>query len=329
MTAPPGPEEGKRPPPPRDAGTGGAFRRRAAKPVNAGYSRMVQLAKVAFPLAALGILALVAAWPSFVETTPPKLAANPADSDLVQPRYFAVDEKGQPFSLTAKRAKEKDPAAGLVDLDEPEAEMTELSGAWVTMRGRMGEYNRQTKILHLKGDVRILRDDGTEYRTEEAFSDVAAGTAWGDSYIVGQGPQGEVAGQGFRMSDRGKTMVFTNRAAAATPAGPPPDAPKPDAPASDAAHPMPAPLPTPSTPPQPAPIPPLPIPPLHPPPVSAPPPGAPIASPPIPSPPIPNIAATAPDIDEPPPKPSVEAPAAPTGWTPPPPRRKPIPPKRK
>ena len=364
MTAPPGPEEGKRPFPPRDAGAGGAFRRRAAKPVNTGYSRMVQLAKVAFPLAALGILALVAAWPSFVETTPPKLAANPTDSDLVQPRYFAVDEKGQPFSLTAKRAKEKDPAAGLVDLDEPEAEMTELSGAWVTMRGRTGEYNRQTKILHLKGDVRILRDDGTEYRTEEAFSDIAAGTAWGDSYIVGQGPQGEVAGQGFRMSDRGKTMVFTNRAAAATPAGPPSEAPKPDAPASDAPHPMPAPLPTPSTPPQPAPIPPLPIPPIHLPPVSAPQPGAPvsgapvsgapvsgapvpgapvsgapvpgapvpgapIASAPIPSAPIPSVAATAPDVDKPPPKPFVEAPATPTGWTPPPPRRKPIPPKRK
>ncbi|HRQ81962.1 MAG TPA: LPS export ABC transporter periplasmic protein LptC, partial [Azospirillaceae bacterium] len=186
---------------------------------------MVQLAKVALPLAALGILALVAAWPSFVETTPPKLAANPTDSDLLQPRYFAVDEKGQPFSLTAKRAKEKDPASGLVDLDEPEAEMTEIGGAWVTIRGRDGEYNRQTKILRLQGDVRILRDDGTEYRTEEAYTDIAAGTAWGDSYIVGQGPQGEVAGQGFRMSDRGKTMVFTNRAAVATPAGAPADAP--------------------------------------------------------------------------------------------------------
>lgn len=317
MTAPPG-LEAKRSTPPRDAGAGRAFRRRAAKPVSAGYSRMVQLAKVALPLAALGILALVAAWPSFVETTPPKLAANPTDSDLLQPRYFAVDEKGQPFSLTAKRAKEKDPETGLVDLDEPEAEMTEIGGAWVTIRGRDGEYNRQTKILHLMGDVRILRDDGTEYRTEEAYTDIAAGTAWGDSYIVGQGPQGEVAGQGFRMSDRGKTMVFTNRAAVATPAGPPSDAPKPDAPKPDAPHPVPAPLPTPSTPAQSAPIPPLPLPPFHPPPVSAPPPSD--AS---------GPAASVPNVSAPAPKPPAVAPATQTGWTPPPPRRKPIPPKRK
>lgn len=296
---------------------------------------MVQLAKVVLPLAALGILALVAAWPSFVETTPPKLATNPTDSDLLQPRYFAVDEKGQPFSLTAKRAKEKDPESGLVDLDEPEAEMTEIGGAWVTIRGRDGEYNRQTKILRLKGDVRILRDDGTEYRTEEAYTDIAAGTAWGDSYIVGQGPQGEVAGQGFRMSDRGKTMVFTNRAAVATPAGPPPDAPKteapkPDTPKPDAPHPMPSPLPTPSTPPAPAPIPPLPVPPIHPAPSS----GAPASAVSVPAVSVPAAAVSAvappsPGAEQPAPKPSVIAPAAPTGWTPPPPRRKPIPPKRK
>lgn len=337
MTAPPG-LEAKPPTPPRDAGAGRAFRRRAAKPISAGYSRMVQLAKVALPLAALGILALVAAWPSFVETTPPKLAANPTDSDLLQPRYFAVDEKGQPFSLTAKRAKEKDPAAGLVDLDEPEAEMTEIGGAWVTIRGRNGEYNRQTKILRLKGDVRILRDDGTEYRTEEAFTDIAAGTAWGDSYIVGQGPQGEVAGQGFRMSDRGKTMVFTNRAAVATPAGRPPDTAKPDTAKPDTAKPdtakpdaptpapLPAPLPVPSGPVQPAPIPPLPIPPIHPPPASAP-----SSSAPTPALAASNVAPPAPSAErQPTPKPAAAvAPAAPTGWTPPPPRRKPIPPKRK
>ena len=288
MTAPPGPDEGKRPSPPRDAGVGRAFRRRAAKPVNASYSRMVQLAKVALPLAALGILALVAAWPSFVETTPPKLSTNPADSDLLQPRYFAVDEKGQPFSMVAKRAKEKDPVAGLVDLDEPEAEMTETGGAWVTLRANKGEYNRQTKILHLIGDVRILRDDGAEYRTEDAYTDIAAGTAWGDSYLVGQGPQGEVAGQGFRMSDRGKTMVFTNRAAVTTPSSAPPDSPRPDVhkaddqqadgPKTDVPRPAPPPPPVPSVPPAPTPIPPLPIPPIHAPPASlAPPPAEPPA----------------------------------------------------
>lgn len=333
MIAPPDPP-GRRPAPPRDAAAPSAFRRRAAVSVNAGYSRMVQLMKVALPLGALGILALVAAWPSFTETAAPKLSANPVDSDLLQPRYFAVDEKGQPFSMTAKRAKEKDPQSGLVDLDEPEAEMTETGGSWVTMRARSGEYNRLTKILHLVGDVRILRDDGTEYRTEDAYTDIAAGTAWGDAYIVGQGPQGEVAGQGFRMSDRGKTMVFTNRAAVTTPSGAPSGAPSGGAPSAvaDAPRPAPTPLPIPSTPAVSAPIPPVPVPPIHAPAAAEPAAAEPVftQTPPAQTPPA--VLPLPPAVKPPPVKPQIAgptaAPAAPTGWTPPPPRRKPIPPKR-
>lgn len=275
-------------------GNGGAFRRRATITVNTRYSRLVQLMKVALPLAALAILALVAAWPSFIETAARKLSQEPGDSELLQPRYFSVDEKGQPFSLTAKRAKESDTASGLVNLDEPEAEMTELDGAWVTLRARTGYYNRQTRLLRMVGAVRILRDDGTEYHTEEAFADVAAGTSWGDVRIVGQGPQGEVAAEGFRMTDRGRTIVFVNQSAvtaptAAAPSAPAAAVPTPAAPAAPAVPAVPAPPPATAT----------------------------VATPPAPPP------AAAPPAAAP-----TTPPAAPTVWTPPPPRRKPVPPKR-
>lgn len=296
---------------PLSRNSAGAFRRRAPVSVNAGYSRLVQAMKVALPLTALGILALVASWSVLVEPTARKFAEQPGDSELLKPRYFSVDEKGQPFSLTAKRAKESDGETGIVNLEEPEAEMTETGGGWVTLRSQTGFYNRQTRLLRMVGAVRILRDDGTEYHTEEAFSDIAAGTSWGDVRIVGQGPQGEVAAEGFRMTDRGKTIVLVNRSAVSTPTGPakaqdsaaPISPPPPESPSATQAPPPRSPAVTvPIAPPVAAPIAP---------PVAVPVPVAPLI-------PVPVAAPTPPQ----------KAQAAPNLWTPPPPKRKPIPPKR-
>jgi lipopolysaccharide export system protein LptC len=291
---------------PLSRNSAGAFRRRAPVSVNAGYSRLVQTMKVALPLTALGILALVASWSVLVEPTARKFAEQPGDSELLKPRYFSVDEKGQPFSLTAKRAKESDSETGIVNLEEPEAEMTETGGGWVTLRSRTGFYNRQTRLLRMVGAVRILRDDGTEYHTEEAFSDIAAGTSWGDVPIVGQGPQGEVAAEGFRMTDRGKTIVLVNRSAVSTPTGP--------AKAQDSAQPVKA---------QDSPAPISPPPPESPSATQAPPPRSPAVT-------VPVAPLTAPPVAVPvaAPPPPQKAQAAPNLWTPPPPKRKPIPPKR-
>lgn len=297
--------------------------------------------KLALPLAALGIMALVAAWPTFVEPTPRKLAQEPGDSELLKPRYFSVDEKGQPFSLNAKRAKELEAGAGLFDLDEPEAEMTELDGSWVTLRSNYGRYNRDDRLLHMTGAVRILRDDGTEYHTEEAYADIESGTAWGDVRIVGQGPQGEVAAEGFRMTDRGKTMVFLNRTAATTPGGAPENAPPENAPTTQKPA---AQKPAAQTPPSPTgtipagaiPAGPLPMEPLS----TGQVPAAPVAA--VPPPVRPPAAAAQNALTAAPQSgltaaPQASPPAAaakptpqpaPAGWTPPPPKRKPIPPKR-
>lgn len=281
---------------------GGVFRRRVARVVNSRRSRMVQTMKVALPLAALGILALLAAWPNLIAPQARKLSGTPSDSELLQPRYFAVDEKGQPFSLVAKSARENNAAANMVDLTEPVAEMTEQSGAWVTIRGDLGYYNRQTKLLHLVGGVRILKDDGAEYHTEEAFADTPTGNAWGDRRIIGQGPQGEVAAEGFRMTDRGRTMVFINQSAAAVSAaagqGAPPAAPPPPALVVPAGKPAAVPSPVAGKPAQAV---------------------APAAA--VPAPPAaPAAPSPAPAVAKPAPA------AAPPVWTPPPPARKPKPP---
>lgn len=188
----------------------GAGARRSFRPAGRGYSRFVSMAKFGLAGSALALVALLAAWPTLKEIPQPRIGVERGQPEISRPRFISSDDANQPYSVTATRAQELTDQPNIVSLEQPEAEMTENTGAWVTLRGDRGWYDRKTGILKMNGHVRILRDDGSELRTEEAFMLVRDGTAWGDVYTEGQGPQGEIKAQGFRMKDRGKTMTFLN-----------------------------------------------------------------------------------------------------------------------
>ncbi|CAO3431438.1 LPS export ABC transporter periplasmic protein LptC [Azospirillum argentinense] len=188
--------------------------RRKIRPVSRVYSRFVTGMKFVLPALALAVMALIAVWPSLTELPSLRISADKGQLEMIKPRYIAVDEDNQPFSLVAAKADRIADEPDIVLLDQPEAEMTQTDGTWVTMRSDKGWYNQVTGILKMRGHVRVMRDDGNEFTTEEADSDIRKGTAWGDVHVVGQGPQGVINAEGFRLSDRGKTMVFLNQSKA-------------------------------------------------------------------------------------------------------------------
>lgn len=191
-----------------------AHRRRDTKPVSRVYSRFVTAMKFSLPALALAVLAMLAAWPSLNNLPRPRIGADKGQLEMIKPRYFSADEHNQPFSVVAAQADQSADQPGIIVLEKPEAEMTEKEGTWVNIRSDKGWYNQETGILKMRGNVRVMRDDGNEFTTTEADTDVRKGTAWGDQHVTGQGPQGEINAQGFRLSDRGKTMVFLNQSKA-------------------------------------------------------------------------------------------------------------------
>lgn len=199
----------------RDGAPGKSIhRRREIRPVSRFYSRFVTGMKFALPALALAVMALIAVWPSLTELPTLRISADKGQLEMIKPRYIAVDEANQPFSLVAAKADRIADQPDIVLLDQPEAEMTQADGTWVTIRSDRGWYNQVTGILKMRGHVRVMRDDGNEFTTEEAESDIRKGTAWGDVHVVGQGPQGVINAEGFRLTDRGKTMVFLNQSKA-------------------------------------------------------------------------------------------------------------------
>lgn len=208
-------DAGKETPEVRKAAGRDVHRRRTVRPVSRSYSRIVTAMKLVLPATALALVALVAAWPVLNELPKPRISADKGQLEMIKPRYFSADEKDQPYSITARRAEQSTDQPGILVLDMPEAEMTETAGTWVNMRSDRGWYDQNTGILKMRGSVHVLRDDGSEFTTEEAYSDVRKGTAWGDVHVEGQGPQGVVLAEGFRMTERGRNIVFLNSANAA------------------------------------------------------------------------------------------------------------------
>ena len=194
---------------------------------NERYSQLVRRLKIGLPLAALSAVALVAVWPYMSTTQTETSKIDKSQTTMVNARYFSRDKQDRPFSVSAKSAALVAGAANLVDLVQPEGEMTQANGSWLTMTSERGRYNQDDGRLLMLDNVHLLRDDGFEFVTDEAEIDTKTGNAWGNHTVTGQGPSGEIHADGFVATDRGKTISFVHSSSARVLSGVAPQQPPP------------------------------------------------------------------------------------------------------
>lgn len=183
------------------------------------YSRFVYLTKLALPATACGLLLLIAAWPRLegvfetVRFAAPRIDLSEArDLHMAKARYTGIDRQNRPFTVTAVVARQKPKLDGLITLEQPRGDLTTTSGNWLELSASAGFYQPQPQLLDLFGEVALFQDKGNEFHSATAHVDMAAGTAEGDDPVTGQGPFGNVTAEGFRILDRGDTIVFTGHA---------------------------------------------------------------------------------------------------------------------
>lgn len=184
-----------------------------------GYTRFVTVMKVALPLLAAGLVALLAVWSqlNLQETRftlgVTELAPDQIESlNMVNARFDGIDEKNRPYSVTADLVTQQGESADVIALTGPKADITLESGAWIALTAARGEFQRKAELLQLAGDVSLFHDRGFEMRTASAQVDLAQGIASGDQPVVGQGPAGELQAEGFRVSDDGQRIRFDGHA---------------------------------------------------------------------------------------------------------------------
>lgn len=183
------------------------------------YSRFVAVTKLALPLMAAALLALVWAWPHLRSTDlrfriglSDLVTREGADPNMLNPRYVGTDNDRQPFALTSDVARVSATDRMKIDLEQPKGDMSLKDGTWLLLTAETGVYARADKTLDLAGAVNLFHDSGYEIRTDKAFVDLDHGAAEGRTPVRGQGPFGDLRSEGFRLVDKGRVIYFTGKA---------------------------------------------------------------------------------------------------------------------
>jgi lipopolysaccharide export system protein LptC len=187
---------------------------------NDRYSRRVALLKRILPVLGLTLLGLVAIWPRLgpllesVRLGLPVIDMRDArELRMLNPRYAGLDRYNRPYVVTAAVGRQVPNRDDLMSLERPRAEMTLHSGALVVVTAATAVYQAQVQLLDLFDDVNLIHQDGTRFVTQAAHVDVAANRAEGHDPVSGHGPSGDIAAQGFRILNKGETIIFTGQSA--------------------------------------------------------------------------------------------------------------------
>lgn len=180
------------------------------------HSRRVAVLRIALPVAALGLLLVLFLWPAASERRIVALPPTVTTPQLTmeKPRFTGADDQNRPFVLQAEKATQLPHDLMQVDLLAPQASMTMPDGLPVAGKAAIGRFDQAKKRLWLGGDVALEQKDGQDgqklrFTTSELFADLAERTVWGDKPVRLSGAFGTIEGQGFRVFDGGKTLLFT------------------------------------------------------------------------------------------------------------------------
>ena len=183
------------------------------------YTRFVNTMKFALPSLAFVILIAVLFWPNFVSTgkqveKTARDALTPTglrNFEMDKPVFVATDDKDRPYRLTATRARQTSRNATMVALDDPKARIKLADGNNVRVSARRGRFDRTKNRLTLMGDVNVHHDQNYTFRTAHATIDMKTKAAWGRQQVYASSPKATVAAQGFRIIDKGETVIFTGK----------------------------------------------------------------------------------------------------------------------
>jgi lipopolysaccharide export system protein LptC len=182
------------------------------------YSRRVALLKRTLPAIGVSLLLLIAVWPRLAPIWERMRFAFPAidlrearELRMLNPRYAGTDRLGRPYLVTAAVGHQVPDRQDLMSLESPRADMKSHGGAQIVLTADTGIYQSQGQLLDLFGNVALAHENGTRFVTTTARLDIGHNAAEGNDPVEGHGPSGDIKSQGFRIYDKGDTIIFTGK----------------------------------------------------------------------------------------------------------------------
>jgi lipopolysaccharide export system protein LptC len=182
------------------------------------YSRRVALLKRMLPAIGMFLLLLIAVWPRLAPIWERMRFAFPAidlrearELRMLNPRYVGTDRLGRPYIVTAAVGHQVPDRQDLMSLESPRADMKSHGGAQIVLTADTGVYQSQAQLLDLFDNVALAHENGTRFVTNTARLDIGRNAAEGSDPVEGHGPSGDIKSQGFRIYDKGDTVIFTGK----------------------------------------------------------------------------------------------------------------------
>lgn len=177
------------------------------------YSRFVSLMKVALPVGAFLLLAVILFYSGVfsggndLDTAFREIDTRPTDLRMVSPRVAGVTGDGSPYVVTADNATQDPSEPNFVTFDNIQADVkTKDEAEWLSLTASQGRYNSEKQTLDLTQKIDIFTTWGYEMHGEEATVDFDEGTLKSDSEVEGHGPLGTLRAD--RMSAHRATQVL-------------------------------------------------------------------------------------------------------------------------
>lgn len=183
------------------------------------HSRFVVMMKVLLPSLAALLIGLIILWPQLnaqkegfaLEAADAMQIGLPEEQAMVNPRFFSVDQSGQPFNMTADEAFEMEGETRRVRLNGVRADVSAKNGRWYALDAQTAVYTQETDMLNLTGQVNVYTDEGYELETTQASVSVLTHDISGDERTMVRGSDGYAVSEGFSVTDEGKVIKLTGK----------------------------------------------------------------------------------------------------------------------
>ncbi|MFO1014732.1 MAG: LPS export ABC transporter periplasmic protein LptC [Caulobacteraceae bacterium] len=174
------------------------------------HSRLVRSLRVILPILVVaiagGLLALAAGSAARREAGAPKETTT--HIRMVNPHFLGRDSQGRAFEVRAAEAQRSDTNLQEVILRDVVLTL-DINGAHPSrMTANEGVFREDTRILRLKGDVRV--DDGraSNFATDEAIVDTRTSQVTGAGGMSTQTAQGNMQAGQYSVTDKGDRVIL-------------------------------------------------------------------------------------------------------------------------
>ena len=157
---------------------------------------------------------------SFNALAPPAPQTVPADADagnappeevvVSNARFTGFDKERQPYTVTARTARQDESDMTKVHLSDVGAEMNRKTGSTIAIRSNSALYDSKAKSIDLQGNVEISGLSGLTARMEKARVGLESRALRSEVPVTVVNDEATIAANGLEIADDGKRILFFN-----------------------------------------------------------------------------------------------------------------------